>query len=55
MAVNDDALGEILAHTAWMRRLAQRLVADAAERDKMVQAVWVQTLLHAPTTKNLRP
>jgi RNA polymerase sigma factor (sigma-70 family) len=55
MAVNDDALGDILAHTAWMRRLARRLVADAAERDEVVQAVWVQALLHAPATANLRP
>ena len=53
--MNDDTLGDILANTAWMRRLAQRLVADAAERDEVVQAVWVQALLHAPATENLRP
>ena len=57
MAVNDDAspLGDILANTVWMRRLAQRLVADAAERDEVVQAVWLQALLHAPATQNPRP
>ena len=57
MGVNDDAspLGDILANTVWMRRLAQTLVADAAERDEVVQAVWLQALLHAPATQNLRP
>ncbi len=56
MAGSDNLpLGDILAHTAWMRRLAQRLVADAAERDEVVQQVWMQALLHAPRTQNLRP
>jgi len=37
MGVNDDAspLGDILANTVWMRRLAQTLVADAAERRRV--------------------
>lgn len=57
MAANDDdaPLGDILANTAWMRRLAQRLVADAAERDDVVQAAWLQALVHASATPNVRP
>ena len=38
-----------------MRRLAQRLVADAAERDDVVQAAWMQALVHASATQHARP
>ena len=46
---------QILSDSAWLRRLASRLVADAAERDEVVQRVWLEALQHAPATANLRP
>ena len=46
---------QILSDSAWLRRLASRLVADAAERDEVVQRVWLEALAHAPATPNLRP
>jgi DNA-directed RNA polymerase specialized sigma24 family protein len=49
------ALDGILANTAWIRRLARRLVADAAERDEVVQQVWLAALTQAPRADELRP
>ena len=49
------ALQEILANTAWIRRLAARLVADEAERDDVLQQVWLEALLHAPRAQAMRP
>jgi RNA polymerase sigma factor (sigma-70 family) len=56
MGGNDELpLDDILTNTAWMRRLAQRLVADAAERDDVVQDAWLEALVHAPRAENVRP
>ncbi len=56
MQPRDDLSAEqILSDSAWLRRLAARLVSDAAERDEVVQRVWLEALAHAPPTANLRP
>ena len=44
MSNDERPLDEILANTAWMRRLALRLVTDAAERDELVQEAWLRAL-----------
>jgi DNA-directed RNA polymerase specialized sigma24 family protein len=46
---------QILSDSAWLRRLASRLVTDAAERDEVVQRVWLEALTYAPREANLRP
>ncbi|HEX8952801.1 MAG TPA: sigma-70 family RNA polymerase sigma factor, partial [Polyangia bacterium] len=48
-------LDEILGQTAWIRGLARRLVTDAAERDDVVQQVWVETLRKGSRARALRP
>jgi RNA polymerase sigma factor (sigma-70 family) len=51
----DHSLDDILGQTAWIRGLARRLVADAAERDDVVQQVWVETLRKRSRARALRP
>ena len=49
-------IDEILAQAAWMRRLAVRLVSDAAERDDLVQEAWLRALEgDAPGSAPLAP
>lgn len=51
----DQTLDDILGQTAWIRGLARRLVTDAAERDDVVQQVWVETLRKGRRAHALRP
>src|SRR5690242_3621987 len=57
MADTEDGwrVEEVLAQSAWIRRLADRLVADAAERDDVVQDAWIEALQHGQTARALRP
>jgi RNA polymerase sigma-70 factor (ECF subfamily) len=55
MADDGLQLEEVLAHSAWIRRLAQRLVADAADRDDVVQDAWLEAVQHAPRARALQP
>jgi RNA polymerase sigma-70 factor (ECF subfamily) len=57
MAEKDDGwdVEDVLAQAAWVRQLARRLVADAADRDDVVQEAWIQALRHSPRAKALRP
>lgn len=57
MAEPDEpiSLDLVLANMAWMRRLAHRLVGDAAEADDVVQQAWVEAVDHAPPAGQLRP
>ena len=57
MAESDDriSLDQVLANMAWMRRLAHRLVGDAAKADDVVQQAWVEAVGHAPPAGQLRP
>jgi RNA polymerase sigma factor (sigma-70 family) len=57
MANPEDSgrIDDVLAHSAWIRRLAHRLVSDAADRDDVVQDAWVEALQHAPRARQLRP
>jgi RNA polymerase sigma factor (sigma-70 family) len=41
---------EVLAHSAWIRRLARRLVADAADRDDVVGEAWLNALRQGQRT-----
>ncbi|MBL8624456.1 MAG: sigma-70 family RNA polymerase sigma factor [Myxococcales bacterium] len=46
----------LLAHAAWLRRLARSLVGDGAAADDLVQEAWVAALRHPPdTARPLRP
>ncbi|HEX4456323.1 MAG TPA: sigma-70 family RNA polymerase sigma factor, partial [Polyangia bacterium] len=50
------SLDQVLANMAWLRRLARRLVADAAARDDVVQRVWLQAIVGQPAVgQALRP
>lgn len=40
----DPLLHELMAHDAWVRALARRLVADAHEADDVAQQAWVEAL-----------
>lgn len=51
----DQTLDDVLGQTAWIRGLARRLVTDAAERDDVVQQVWVETLRKGRRARVLRP
>src|SRR5262249_53239839 len=46
---------DVLAQSAWIRRLARRLVADAASRDDVVQDAWIEALRHGQSARALRP
>jgi len=47
---------QLLAHSAWARSLARRLVADAATADDVVQETWLKALREQPATdRPLRP
>ena len=47
---------ELLAHAAWLRRLALRLVADADVADDLVQETWIAAARSAPEPRqSLRP
>ncbi|MBI1851614.1 MAG: sigma-70 family RNA polymerase sigma factor [Planctomycetes bacterium] len=50
--MNDDAthvrIEELLAHSAWVRRLAARLVADPATADDLVQETWLAAMRRPP-------
>lgn len=48
-------LDEILAQSAWVRALAQRLVSDVAERDDVVQQAWLAALTSRGRPKAVRP
>src|SRR5688572_16135271 len=39
---------DLLAHAAWLRRLALRLVRDAGVADDVLQDTWVAALRHPP-------
>jgi len=46
----------LLAHAAWLRRLAQRLVGDATLADELVQDTWIAALRHPPSVERpVRP
>lgn len=44
----DDATHELLAHAAWLRRLARELVRDASTADELVQRTWIAALERPP-------
>ena len=47
---------ELLAHTAWLRRLALRLVGDADAADDLVQETWIAAAKRSPEARDsLRP
>src|ERR1051325_4690764 len=46
---------EVLAQSGWIRRLARRLVVDAAEQDDVVQDAWMEALRHAGRARALKP
>ena len=49
-------LEELLAHVAWVRRLARRLTADAADAEDLLQETWMAAARHPPTSdRPLRP
>jgi RNA polymerase sigma factor (sigma-70 family) len=50
-----QALEEVLAQRAWIRRLAQRLVVDEAERDDIIQQAWVEALTKPNRARAVRP
>jgi RNA polymerase sigma factor (sigma-70 family) len=53
-AVRDPVL--LLAHAAWLRRLAHRLVGDGAVADELVQDTWVAALRRPPAAdRPMRP
>src|SRR5262245_20592000 len=39
---------DLLAHAAWLRRLAESLVHGAADADDLVQETWLSALRHPP-------
>jgi len=48
-------LADLLVHADWVRRLARRLVLDAAQADDVVQETWVAALERPPgDARNLR-
>ncbi|MCU1280426.1 MAG: hypothetical protein JWM53_3972, partial [bacterium] len=47
-------IDELLAHTAWIRRVAASLVRDAGDADDIVQATWLAAL-QSPPASNSRP
>lgn len=51
----DQTIEDVLGQTAWIRGLARRLVTDAAERDDVVQQVWIETLRKGRRARALRP
>ena len=55
MDEGDETLDDILGQTGWIRGLARRLVMDAAERDDVVQQVWVEALRKGRRARALRP
>lgn len=55
MMSDSDQLDDILAQTAWLRRLARRLVADEAEQDDVVQRAWVEVLRAQNRPQAVRP
>ena len=55
MGDRDQTIEDVLGQTAWIRGLARRLVTDAAERDDVVQQVWVETLRKGRQARALRP
>src|SRR5438067_1440572 len=55
MDERDQTVEDILGQTAWIRGLARRLVRDAAERDDIVQEVWIETLQKGRGARALRP
>jgi RNA polymerase sigma-70 factor (ECF subfamily) len=47
---------DLLAHAAWVRRLARALVGDAATADDVVQDTWLTVLRHPPAAdRPVRP
>src|SRR5512140_3109750 len=47
---------ELLVHTAWLRRLALRLVGDADVADDLVQETWIAAVRRSPEARDsLRP
>ncbi len=44
----------LLAHWAWVRRLARELIADPEQRDDVVQQAWLVTLQKRPRGTDLR-
>src|SRR5690242_9001913 len=51
----DRTLDDILQQGAWVRSLARRLVTDVAERDDVVQQVWLEALQKGRTARSVRP
>lgn len=54
---DDDGwnVDEVLSQSVWLRQLARRLVADAADRDDVVQEAWIHALRQSPRAQSLRP
>jgi RNA polymerase sigma factor (sigma-70 family) len=56
MAESDEwRVKDVLAQSAWVRRLARRLVVDAADQDDVVQDAWIEALRHGGRARALRP
>jgi RNA polymerase sigma factor (sigma-70 family) len=57
MSENDGGwnVDDVLTESVWIRQLARRLVADAADRDDAVQEAWIVALRHSPRARSLRP
>lgn len=48
-------LNDLLAHSAWVKRLARALVRDQSLADDVAQLAWMEALRHPPThRKNLK-
>ena len=52
MSNTDLPFERLLAHTAWLRRLARSLLSDPAEADDIVQETWVAALEHSGTASD---
>src|SRR4051794_418081 len=46
-------IDELLAHTAWIRRIAASLVREGTEADDIVQGTWLAAL-QSPPSSNAR-
>lgn len=52
MDESNDATHDMLAHAAWLRRLARGLVRDASTADELVQRTWIAALERPPLTES---
>jgi RNA polymerase sigma-70 factor (ECF subfamily) len=52
---DDWRIEDVLTHSAWIRNLARRLVADAADLDDVLQDAWIQAIRHGARAQSVRP